>query len=68
MHLLGNAGQSEKTNIALAEAYNRKLREDLRIPDSVSHRERTRPTYSHRIAITPVAGPSGGGLSLAGSF
>lgn len=67
-HFLRTAGQSVETNIALAEAYNRKLREKLHIPDTVSRRERTRPTYSHQIAITPVAGPSGGGLSLAGSF
>ncbi|MBP9088377.1 MAG: hypothetical protein KBG15_19810 [Kofleriaceae bacterium] len=67
-YYLSTAGQSAETNIALAEAYNRKLRADLRIPDSVSQRQRTRPTYSHRLALTPTAGTFGGGLSLAGSF
>ncbi len=67
-YLMSTAGESAKTHIALAEAYNQKLRTELQIPDSVSARERTKPTYSNRVAITPLAGPSGGGLSLAGSF
>ncbi|MBP9089306.1 MAG: hypothetical protein KBG15_24505 [Kofleriaceae bacterium] len=67
-YLISTAGESAETHIALAEAYNQRLRTELRIPDSVSARQRTKPTYSNRVAITPLAGPSGGGLSLAGSF